>query len=204
MGTMSFENNQPSSVKQRWYEQSPVASSAVDLFLSLPELTRHLISKQIETHVQYMRSDDDGVKQLGRDRVLSLYQSQMNRRQLDNDPTISNVLRKIQSLPPQKQKQTFAQLLDVGMMVHGMTAALKPFASDPNGKERQWQTIRFLVEVYFDRGRVAALQLMDEVSLPDPLPQEVSSLLETRSVEGVARPEEYVTGDEDGMRLADN
>lgn len=103
-------------IQQRWYDQEPTLSQAVNLLESFPMEIQAIIAEGIidlaEQECQ-AREMTTSLKSVGTEKILGLHKSKKKRRSSDQHPQVNKAMSYLYLLSPENQKFMAAQIAQV-------------------------------------------------------------------------------------------
>ncbi len=147
--------------RNRWYDTIPMAFNAIGWMLNFSASIQHTLCGYlvpIINHYAQRRQENEWLKSLGSEKVLSLYQAQQKRRDCDQRQATFNMLNKIKTLNDTDRDTMVKHLHNMisGVrLYHGLCHDLKmtPRTAD----------IRTLVETYRKEGKASMMTSLDEL-----------------------------------------
>jgi hypothetical protein len=127
-----------STNKQRWHDNRGELSTAVELLESIPPEILPYIAAGLSDRMD--REFDasailNGLKSLGRDRVMALHQSRKKRRSYDQDPHLHQIVNTFFVLPEEVQETVAAQFVNFTALMVDYMATCDAFGATPNSKD---------------------------------------------------------------------
>lgn len=150
-----------STKQQRWHDNRGELSLAVELLESIPPAILPHIAAGLTQKTD--REFDatailNGLKSLGKDRIMGLHQSHKKRRGYDQSPELHRIVNTFMVLPEDEQESVAAQFVDfTSMMVDYMATC------DAVGTAPQEEDLHRMRQYYVEEGTQAVQSYLSKV-----------------------------------------
>lgn len=150
-----------STKQQRWHDNRGELSLAVELLESIPPALLPYIAAGLTQKTD--REFDatailNGLKSLGKDRIMGLHQSHKKRRGYDQSPELHRIVNTFMVLPEEEQESVAAQFVDfTSMMVDYMATC------DAVGTAPQEADLHKMRQYYVEEGTQAVQSYLSKV-----------------------------------------
>lgn len=168
-----------STKQQRWHDNRGELSLAVELLESIPPAILPYIAAGLTERTD--REFDasailNGLKSLGKERIMGLHQSHKKRRSYDQSPELHRIVNTFMVLPEEEQESVAAQFVDFTSMMVDYMATCDAVGAVP--KEEDLHKMR---QCYVEEGTQAVQAYLSQIH------QHYNQLL--LSEEAVSQPE---------------
>lgn len=153
---------------KRWYDKSPRAAWAIEHILSFPsDIQRQLcdVLLGLMATMRDQREAAEGVKMLGREGLLALYNSQKRRRHYDHDQHTYLTLACMSVLHPLDQQAMFDHIATLAGLIK---ATIEQFGT--GNLHKLQRLISRVMDIYGKSGEVAAIEWLNTEGGDLPLP----------------------------------
>ncbi len=181
--------------KLRWYDGRPNLTQPLGLLLKFPPTFLTILAdglnllaeQQYQAHIILKT-----LKNLGKDKVLALYQSKQKRRAVDQDPLTHNIYNYLYVLPEADQNRYAKQMMELFQLVLEYLRAVRSA-----GAMAQPESIAMITNVFVAKGAAETQYFLDNL------------VIEMRQLVPIGEPRVYTLGDaaesvvdrDSGMRI---
>ncbi len=147
--------------KRRWYDQSPLCSSCVELLVSLPEQSKPVVAQHMIdlAEEEFMAALSESVpKSLGQERVIGLYKSKNKYRQMDQEQTVHRAMNYFLILSDEDRLLMSRRMGSLYRLIYQYITA-----SQSSGNPLFPDVINRIVWTYQKTGVGSATQLLEEI-----------------------------------------